>query len=166
MSEIVGAPEAVLRLELQARAGDFTVHDDRYPRTVGMEVLRRELTSGGLYFDGASAPAVPTGARHADVSMLWGGSARLREQAREREVHDERLWFGVASLTGASRNSSALVGTPEQVARALMRYREAGVDTVLIRGFDPLEDVVDWGRELIPRIRDLAQTIPVGGSGA
>ena len=31
---------------------------------------------------------------------------------------------------------------------------------------DPLEDVVDWGRELIPRIRDLAETIPVGGSGA
>ena len=31
---------------------------------------------------------------------------------------------------------------------------------------DPLEDVVDWGRELIPRIRDLAETISVGGSGA
>ena len=31
---------------------------------------------------------------------------------------------------------------------------------------DPFEDVVDWGRELIPRIRDLAETISVGGSGA
>jgi len=69
-------------------------------------------------------------------------------------------------LTGPGGNSSALVGTPEQVARALMRYREVGVDTVLIHGFDPLGDVVGWGRELIPRICDLAETIPVGGSGA
>jgi alkanesulfonate monooxygenase len=69
-------------------------------------------------------------------------------------------------LTGPGGNSSALVGTPEQVARALMRYREVGVDTVLIHGFDPLGDVVGWGRELIPQIHDLAQTIPVGGSGA
>ena len=94
------------------------------------------------------------------------GSARLQQQAREREVHDERLWFGVTSLTGPGGNSSALVGTPEQVARALMRYREAGVDTILIRGFDPLENVVDWGRELIPLIRELAEITPVGGSGA
>jgi hypothetical protein len=31
---------------------------------------------------------------------------------------------------------------------------------------DPLEDVVDWGRELIPWIRDLAESIWVGGRGA
>jgi hypothetical protein len=31
---------------------------------------------------------------------------------------------------------------------------------------DPLEDVVDWSRERIPRIRDLAETISVGGSDA
>jgi alkanesulfonate monooxygenase len=90
------------------------------------------------------------------------GSARLQEQARAGEVHDERLWFGVTKLTGPAGNSSALVGTPQQVATALMRYRAAGIDTILIRGFDPLEDVVEWGRELIPRIRALAETTPVG----
>jgi alkanesulfonate monooxygenase len=111
-----------------------------------------------------SPEAAESGATVPDHSSA--GSARLQEQARQREVHDERLWFGVTRLTGPGGSSSALVGTPEQVARALMRYREAGVDTVLIRGFDPLEDVVDWGRELIPRIRDLAEITPVGGSGA
>jgi alkanesulfonate monooxygenase len=90
----------------------------------------------------------------------------LQEQAQTREVHDERLWFGVTRLTGPGGNSSALVGTPEQVSQALMRYREAGVDAILIRGFDPLADVVDWGRELIPRIRELASITPVGGAGA
>ena len=76
------------------------------------------------------------------------------------------MWFGITRLTGPGGSSSALVGTPEQVAQALMRYREAGVDTILIRGFDPLEDVADWGGDLIPRIRDLAEIIPVGGHGA
>jgi alkanesulfonate monooxygenase len=94
------------------------------------------------------------------------GSARLQEQARQHEVHDERLWFGVTKLTGPGGNSTALVGTPEQVATALMRYRAIGVDALLIRGFDPLEDVVEWGRELIPRIRDLARTVPAGDPGA
>jgi alkanesulfonate monooxygenase len=34
------------------------------------------------------------------------------------------------------------------------------VDTVLIRGFDPLEDVVDWGRELVPLLRAQADIPP------
>jgi alkanesulfonate monooxygenase len=100
--------------------------------------------------DGGRAEPAPV-TDHSSV-----GSARLQEQARQNEVHDERLWFGVTKLTGPGGNSTALVGTPEQVATALMRYRAIGVDALLIRGFDPLEDVVEWGRELIPRIRDLA----------
>lgn len=83
------------------------------------------------------------------------GSRRLQEQAAQRDVHDERLWFGVTKLTGPGGNSSALVGTPAQVAAALQRYRDVGVDHVLIRGFDPLHDVIDWGRELVPEIRKL-----------
>ena len=90
------------------------------------------------------------------VGPAAGAGARARGPRRAPVVRRH-------GLTGPGGNSSALVGTPEQVAQALMRYREAGVDTILIRGFDPLEDVVDWGRELIPRIRDLAETIPVGG---
>ena len=32
---------------------------------------------------------------------------------------------------------------------------DLGVTTFLIRGFDPLEDALDYGRELIPRTREL-----------
>jgi alkanesulfonate monooxygenase len=90
------------------------------------------------------------------------GSERLQRQGAERDVHDERLWYGVTKLTGPGGNSTALVGTPRQVADALMAYRRAGVDTVLIRGFDPLDDVVDWGRELVPLLREQAARTPVG----
>jgi alkanesulfonate monooxygenase len=89
------------------------------------------------------------------------GSARLQEQAAAADVHDQRLWFGVTGLTGSGGNSSALVGTPAQVAEALLAYRRVGVDTVLIRGFDPLEDVVDWGHELVPLLRAQG-ALPVG----
>jgi alkanesulfonate monooxygenase len=41
------------------------------------------------------------------------------------------------------------------VADALLDYYDLGITTFLIRGFDPLEDVVDYGRTLIPRVREL-----------
>lgn len=90
------------------------------------------------------------------------GSERLQQQAADRDVHDERLWYGVTRLTGPGGNSTALVGTPRQVADALAAYRRVGVDTVLIRGFDPLDDVVDWGTELVPLLREQAARTPVG----
>jgi alkanesulfonate monooxygenase len=78
---------------------------------------------------------------------------RLMEIAARGEVHDERLWMPIAEATGARGNTTCLVGTPEQVAEAILKYYRLGVDSFLIRGFDPLNDARDYGRELIPRIR-------------
>jgi alkanesulfonate monooxygenase len=117
----------------------------------------RVAASGGAQVQGVMKPG-----RAADAGPASSvGSARLQRQAAAADVHDERLWFGVTQLTGPGGNSSALVGTPAQVAAALLAYRRVGVDTVLIRGFDPLEDVVDWGRELVPLLR-AQSAIPVG----
>jgi alkanesulfonate monooxygenase SsuD/methylene tetrahydromethanopterin reductase-like flavin-dependent oxidoreductase (luciferase family) len=41
--------------------------------------------------------------------------------------------------------STALVGSYEQVAEALLEYVRIGVGTLLIRGFDPLDDARDHG---------------------
>ncbi len=82
------------------------------------------------------------------------GSQRLLEFAAQGDVHDERLWMPIAGATGAAGNTSALVGTPEQVAEVLLKYIDLGVSTILIRGFDPLPDAIDYGRELIPMVRD------------
>jgi alkanesulfonate monooxygenase len=78
---------------------------------------------------------------------------RLMSFALERDVHDERLWMPIARATGALGNTSCLVGTPEQVARAILEYYKLGIASVLIRGFDPFNDTVEFGRELIPRIK-------------
>ena len=71
----------------------------------------------------------------------------------DQDIHDERLWMPIARVTGALGNTSCLVGTPEQVADAMLKYYMLGVDSFLIRGFDPLNDAVEFGRELIPRIK-------------
>ncbi len=81
------------------------------------------------------------------------GSRRLLAAAREGDVLDKRLWTAVAAATGARGNTTALVGTPEQVAESMLAYYDLGVTTFLIRGFDPLEDAIDYGRELIPIVR-------------
>jgi len=81
------------------------------------------------------------------------GSQRLLAAAAEGEVLDKRLWTAVAAATGARGNTTALVGTPAQVAESLLAYYDLGVTTFLIRGFDPLEDAIDYGRELIPIVR-------------
>ncbi|HUG37074.1 MAG TPA: LLM class flavin-dependent oxidoreductase [Candidatus Limnocylindrales bacterium] len=81
------------------------------------------------------------------------GARRLVDFARESEVHDKRLWTPIAAAMGGAGNTTALVGTPEQVAESLLDYYELGVTTLLIRGFDPLADAVEYGRELIPLVR-------------
>ncbi|WP_426043932.1 LLM class flavin-dependent oxidoreductase [Caulobacter sp. DWR3-1-2] len=83
------------------------------------------------------------------------GSQRLLDAAKQGTRLDKRLWTGVAAVTGAAGNSTGLVGTPEQVAEALLDYYDLGVTTFLIRGFDPLNDAVAYGRDLIPLVRGL-----------
>ncbi|HEX7760554.1 MAG TPA: LLM class flavin-dependent oxidoreductase [Caulobacteraceae bacterium] len=82
------------------------------------------------------------------------GAQRLLQASAQGARLDKRLWTGVAALTGASGNSTGLVGTPEQVADALLDYYDLGVSTFLIRGFDPLEDAIAYGRDLIPLVRE------------
>ena len=83
------------------------------------------------------------------------GSQRLLEAAAEAEVHNTCLWTPLAVATGAQGNSTALVGTPEAVAKALLKYYELGATSLLIRGYDPRPDAVQYGEELIPLIRKL-----------
>jgi alkanesulfonate monooxygenase len=117
---------------------------------------RRVPTNGGVVGKRTNASSV--------------GGQRLRAQGVEAEVHDERLWYGVARLTGAAYNATALVGTPAQVADSLLRYHDLGVTAFLIRGFDPYDDAVEYGQELIPLLREgaarrsLVQSAPASSS--
>jgi alkanesulfonate monooxygenase len=82
------------------------------------------------------------------------GSQRLLAAAARGELHDRALWTPLAAATGAGGNSTALVGTPETVAAALLDYVDIGVTTLLIRGYDPYDDAIDYGRQLLPLVRE------------
>jgi alkanesulfonate monooxygenase len=81
------------------------------------------------------------------------GSQRQLAAAAQGERHDRALFTSLAAATGAGGNSTALVGTPETVAEALLDYVDLGATTLLIRGYDPYDDAIDYGRELIPSVR-------------
>jgi alkanesulfonate monooxygenase len=83
------------------------------------------------------------------------GSRRLLAAAAQGKRLDKYLWTEIAALTGAQGNSTGLVGTPDQVAEAMLDYYDLGISTFLIRGFDPLEDAIQYGQELLPRVREL-----------
>jgi alkanesulfonate monooxygenase len=110
------------------------------------EILERTLERAG-----GQAPAF----KNLDHSTQEG-SKRLLDAAAKGDVHDKRLWTAVAKVTGAAGNSTALVGSYEQVADALLDYVDLGVSTLLIRGFDPLADARAYGR-LIELVREGAE---------
>jgi alkanesulfonate monooxygenase len=98
------------------------------------------------------------------------GSQRLLAAAAKGELHDRALWTPLASATGAAGNSTALVGTPDTVAQALLDYVDIGVTTLLIRGYDPYDDAIDYGRYLLPLVREEVarreQAAPTDGPAA
>jgi alkanesulfonate monooxygenase len=82
-------------------------------------------------------------------------SQRLLSAAAAAEVHDTCLWMKLAEVTGARGNSTALVGAPDTVAKALVAYYKIGASSLLIRGYEPLDDAEQYGAELIPLVRKL-----------
>jgi alkanesulfonate monooxygenase len=95
-----------------------------------------------------------TGGRPAP-SPQNAGSQRLLDAAARGDLYDSCLWTPLATASGAMGNSTALVGTADTGARALLAYYELGATSLLIRGYDPVPDTEAYGRELIPRLREL-----------
>src|ERR1700688_473172 len=103
----------------------------------------------------ATALQDKTGYRRPADGRATAGARRLLALAEQGTRIDKRLWTEMAKLTGANSNTTALVGTPEQVAEGFGDYFYLGVIHFLIRGFDPLIDAIEYGRELIPLTRKL-----------
>lgn len=65
------------------------------------------------------------------------------------------LWTGAVRSHGAP--AIAMVGTPEEIASALMEYRTIGVSQFILSGWPKLEEMIYFGREIIPRVRRIEQ---------
>ena len=94
------------------------------------------------------------------------GSQRALEFAGQQEVFDRALWTATAAATNASGAATALVGTPETVAAAILDYIDLGADVVSIRGYDNLNDTIDYGRTVLPLVhQELAHREATGRKG-
>lgn len=126
---ILGDTEA----QAWARARDIEVQTEK----VGL------WSQNSKVFGGHAPPA------HAENE----GSRRLLKQLAQGSVLDTRLFTGVARATNAPGNTTAIVGTAQQVADALLDYYRLGVTGFLFRGFDPRVDAQEYGHSLIPLLR-------------
>lgn len=82
------------------------------------------------------------------------GSQRLLEIAARGEVQDRALWYPTVTATNARGASTALVGSYETVAESLLDYADLGCELISIRGYDNLNDAIDYGRYVLPRVRE------------
>jgi alkanesulfonate monooxygenase len=114
---------------------------------------RAEAIGDAVESRATSQAAALNGRRVGSAATSSVGAVRLAEIAARRDVQDERLWMKVSRLQASGGNTAALVGTPEQVTEQILRYYELGFSNVLIRGFDPYEDAVEYGERLIPLVR-------------
>jgi alkanesulfonate monooxygenase len=92
--------------------------------------------------------------RHSLTNPENTGSQRLLDIAAQGERYDRALWTPTAAATGGAGNSNALVGTPETVAQALLDYYDLGATILSARGYDILDDAIDFGRYVIPIVRE------------
>jgi alkanesulfonate monooxygenase len=81
------------------------------------------------------------------------GSQRLLDVAARGELHDRALWTPLVTATNAAGSSTALVGSYETVAQALLDYVDIGCELLSIRGYDPLNDAIDYARYVLPLVR-------------
>ena len=99
---------------------------------------------------GASAGDSP---RHG-TTRTNAGSQRLLAAPSGASCTTARCGPRRRRASGAAGNSTALVGTPRPSPQALLDYVDIGATTLLMRGYDPLDDVVDYGRRLLPLVRE------------
>ena len=95
------------------------------------------------------------------------GSQRALSFAAQSELYDRALWTKTAAVTNGTGSATALVGSPETVAAAILDYIDQGASLVSIRGYDTLNDAVDYGRHVLPLVRqELEHRRQTGRRGA
>jgi alkanesulfonate monooxygenase len=85
------------------------------------------------------------------------GDARAAAEAEAaRDGADPCLWTELTVATRGRTAATALVGSPDEICRALLRYHAIGVSRFILTGFDPVADTAAIGRELIPMLKAAA----------
>ncbi|WP_375502448.1 LLM class flavin-dependent oxidoreductase [uncultured Jatrophihabitans sp.] len=101
-----------------------------------------------------------------DTNPQNKGAQRALGFAAESERYDRALWTPTASATNGAGASTALVGSYETVAAAILDYIDAGAGIVSIRGYEGIADIEKYGEFILPLVRtELAHRAATGRRG-
>jgi alkanesulfonate monooxygenase len=64
---------------------------------------------------------------------------------------NRNLWAGLVPYYGSS--AMTLVGSPRELADAFLEYKRIGVTQFIIAGWPKLDEMVIFGREVLPLVR-------------
>lgn len=87
---------------------------------------------------------------HTDAAAFESTYALARQSATHWATRT--LWTGAVPVLGAP--AIALLGSAEEVAGALLEYKEIGVTQFLFTGWPDLDEMTFFGREVLPRVRE------------
>lgn len=79
-------------------------------------------------------------------------SIKATYELAEAEWLNPYLWTGAIPYIGPT--AVALVGAPEDIANALMEYKNVGVSQFILSGWPKLEEMVRFGQDVLPRVRE------------
>ncbi len=71
------------------------------------------------------------------------------------------FWTGAVPYIGPT--AIALVGTPAEIANAFMEYRDAGVSQFILSGWPKLEEMIRFGRDVLPLVREKEALVEPAG---
>jgi alkanesulfonate monooxygenase len=108
---------------------------------------------------------------HAAYALVAGVDPRLKDKEHERNFvqHSDSVsikstyalaateWLTPYLWTGAVRTHGAptvaLVGTPAEIAAAIMAYKQVGISQFIFSGWPKLEAMLYFGQEILPLVR-------------
>ena len=83
-------------------------------------------------------------------------------QAAETEWLSSYLWMGAVRTHGPA--TVCLVGSPEDLADAFMEYKKVGVSQFILSGWPKREEMIYFGREVLPLVREKERALSCAGS--
>lgn len=131
----------------------YQITDGRLPTPFSMNDVRRPE----IYLEGKSEESAALAIRHADC--LWR-SAEPPESLAEKIAPviqtgtEVGLLMSTGAVPGLGAPATARRGSAEEVAGALLQYKEIGVTQFLFTGGPDLDEITFFGREVLPRVRE------------
>ena len=144
---LVGTPEEIRPSVERAREGGVGV-------CLRLGVICRPTHEEALEAAAALLPGEDVG-RKERSRLKTSDSRHFKEALATADLAEgwmnRVLWAGLVPYYGSS--SITLVGAPEELAEAFLEYKEIGVTQFIISGLPKLDEMIIFGREILPLIR-------------